>query len=115
MSSRPRTSEAQATRPERARQGTATSHQSSTSSPPRAASYPSPSPSRSAGCASGLRDLFLSAAPEPLRRDRCTLDHGTQFLERNVGVELAVAGKGAKAAIAAGDPPRAAARARAAA
>src|SRR5207253_3242724 len=47
----------------------------------------------------------LGAAPKPLRRNRRPLDHRTQLFERDVRVELAVTGKGAKAAIAAGDHP----------
>src|SRR6266849_1834723 len=38
------------------------------------------------------------AAPQPFRGDCRALGHRVQFLERDVGVELAVAGKGAEAA-----------------
>src|SRR5262245_5325743 len=45
----------------------------------------------------------LCVTPEPFGRDRRALCHRAQFLERNVGVELAVAGESPEAAIAAGD------------
>src|SRR4051812_38933471 len=47
-------------------------------------------------------------APQPPGGDRGTFGHCTQFLERDVGVELAVAGERAKAAIAARHDPLAA-------
>src|ERR1700736_6373577 len=34
------------------------------------------------GLCKRIEGPFLSAAPEPLRRDRCTLDHSTQLFER---------------------------------
>src|SRR6185312_305282 len=43
--------------------------------------------------------------PKATRGDRRALGHRLQLLERDVGVELAIAGKGAKTAIAAGDDP----------
>src|SRR5260370_27133579 len=46
--------------------------------------------------------------PEPLRGDRRPFDHRMQLLKGNVGIELAVTGKGAEPAIAAGDHPLAA-------
>src|ERR1700720_1269471 len=51
----------------------------------------------------GGRGRNLRAAPQALRGDCGAFGHRAQFLERDVGVELAVAGEGAEAAIAAGD------------
>src|SRR5882757_5459602 len=51
----------------------------------------------------GRRERNLRAAPQALRGDCGAFRHRAQFLERDVGVELAVAGEGAEAAIAAGD------------
>src|SRR5215472_14848243 len=53
----------------------------------------------------GLWAAALSASPQPLRGDCRALDHRTQLLEGNVGVDLAVSGKGAKPAIGARDHP----------
>src|SRR5580693_5207236 len=46
---------------------------------------------------------LLSVVPQPLRGDCGAFGHGAQFLERDVGVELAVAGECAEAAITAGN------------
>src|SRR6516165_10762403 len=55
------------------------------------------------GMTTATRSVTLCVSPEPLGGDRRAFDHRPEFLERDVGVELAVAGKSAKAAIAAGD------------
>jgi hypothetical protein len=46
---------------------------------------------------------MLRASPESLGGDCRALGHRAQLLERNVGIEFAVAGKGPEAAIAAGN------------
>src|ERR1700676_282079 len=56
-------------------------------------------------CAVALIRSSARRAPQPFGGDLRALAHRVQFLERDVGVELAVAGEGAEAAIRAGDDP----------